>query len=136
MFLNKIFTYLRVRTSKSKRCFNVKSSTYFHTKTKILADFQIGISVPLRNVLCLLIPAKPCYIIFLYSERYGKSTACSSSSSLCSDIISVLLWHIQVALSWSKITEKNQSYGNVVLKASHLHFGVKVSFYKRRESQH
>ena len=30
------------------RCFNVKSSTYcFHMKTKILADFQICISVPL-----------------------------------------------------------------------------------------
>ena len=31
---------------QSKRCFNVKSSTYyFHMKTKILADFQICISV-------------------------------------------------------------------------------------------
>ena len=36
--------------SKSKRCFNVKSPTYcFHMKTEILADFQICISVPLRN---------------------------------------------------------------------------------------
>ena len=36
--------------SKSKRCFNVKSSTYyFHMKTKILADFYIYISVPLRK---------------------------------------------------------------------------------------
>ena len=34
--------------SKSKRCFDVKSSTHcFHMKTKILADFQICISVPL-----------------------------------------------------------------------------------------
>ena len=33
--------------SKSKRCFNVKSSAYyFHLKTKALADFQICISVP------------------------------------------------------------------------------------------
>ena len=32
--------------SKSKRCFNVKpSSYYFHMKTKILTDFQICISV-------------------------------------------------------------------------------------------
>ena len=31
-----------------KKCFNVKSSTYyFHMKTKILADFQICISLPL-----------------------------------------------------------------------------------------
>ena len=34
--------------SKSKRCFNVKSSRYyFHVKTKILVNFQIRISVPL-----------------------------------------------------------------------------------------
>ena len=36
--------------SKSKRCFNVKSSTYFHMKTKILLDFQICVSAPLRIV--------------------------------------------------------------------------------------
>ena len=37
--------------SKSKRSFNVKSSTYyFHMKTKILADFQIWISVLLSVV--------------------------------------------------------------------------------------
>ena len=41
----------RSHISKSKRCFNVKSSTYyFHLKTKILADFQICISVP---IICL-----------------------------------------------------------------------------------
>ena len=35
-------------SQKLKRCFNVKSSTYcFHMKTKILADFQICISVHL-----------------------------------------------------------------------------------------
>ena len=50
MFVNKFFTYLisRVHTSKRKRRFNVKSSTYcFHMKTKILAYFQICISIPL-----------------------------------------------------------------------------------------
>ena len=37
--------------SKSKKCFNVKFSTYyFHMKTKIFTDFQICISVPLINV--------------------------------------------------------------------------------------
>ena len=37
--------------SKNKKCFNVKFSTYyFHMKTKILADFQICISVPLKHV--------------------------------------------------------------------------------------
>ena len=42
MFVNKLFTISRAHTSKSKNCFNVKSSTYcFHMKTKILADFQI-----------------------------------------------------------------------------------------------
>ena len=65
-----------------------------------MTDFQICSSVPLRNVLCLLIPAQAYYIIFLYSEHYGNSTACSSRSSLCSDIISFLLRHIlQEALS-------------------------------------
>ena len=36
--------------SKSKRSFNVKSWTYyFHMKAKILADFQVCISVPLNK---------------------------------------------------------------------------------------
>ena len=36
---------------KSKRCFNVKSSAYhFYMKTKILADLQICISVPLSKI--------------------------------------------------------------------------------------
>ena len=44
MFVNKLFTYPR------KRCFSVKSSTsYFQVKTKILADFEICISAPLRT---------------------------------------------------------------------------------------
>ena len=55
MFVNKLFTYPRVHTSESKRCFNVKSSTYyFHMKTKILADFQICITVPLIQFLSFL----------------------------------------------------------------------------------
>ena len=49
MFVNKHIS--RAHISKSKRCFNVKSSTYyFHMKTKILADFQICISVPLTEL--------------------------------------------------------------------------------------
>ena len=54
MFLNVCkqtnFSHIsRARISKSKRCFIVKSSTYyFHMKTKILADFQICISVPFK----------------------------------------------------------------------------------------
>ena len=49
MFVNKLFTFAHI--SKSKRCFNVKSSTYhFHMKTKILADFQICISIPLMVI--------------------------------------------------------------------------------------
>ena len=48
MFLNKLFTYLTCAYLKNKRCFNVKSLTfYFHMKTKTLADFQICISLPL-----------------------------------------------------------------------------------------
>ena len=50
MFANKFFTILHAHISERKRCFNMKSSTYyFHVKTKILADFQICISVPLNE---------------------------------------------------------------------------------------
>ena len=51
MFVNKFFIYLTCAYLKSKRCFDVKSSTYyFHMKTKILADFQICINFPLRYI--------------------------------------------------------------------------------------
>ena len=43
MFVNKLFTYLTF--SKTKICFNVKSSTYSFSKK--LGDFRIYISVPL-----------------------------------------------------------------------------------------
>ena len=47
------FSHLsRAYISKIKRCFNVKSSTYyFQVKKKIMADFQICLSVPL-NIEC------------------------------------------------------------------------------------
>ena len=48
--------YVRIY-QKVKKCFNVKSSTYyFHMKTKILVDFHICISVPLKqvHVICFL----------------------------------------------------------------------------------
>ena len=50
MFANQTFHKSHVRISqKVKGDFNVKSSTYyFHMKTKILADFQTCISVPLK----------------------------------------------------------------------------------------
>ena len=51
LFLNvckQTFHTSRAHILKIKRCFNAKSSTYyFHMKTKILADFQICISVTL-----------------------------------------------------------------------------------------
>ena len=50
MFVNKLFTQLAC--AYLKRLFNVKSSTYyFDMKTKILADFQICISVTLNHKL-------------------------------------------------------------------------------------
>ena len=57
MFLNVCKQTFHVsHVPKSKRYFNVKSSTYyFHMKTKILTDFQICISVPLRRGLPALI---------------------------------------------------------------------------------
>ena len=50
MFVKKHSRISRAHISKSKICFNVKSSAYyFRMKTKILADFQICISVPLMK---------------------------------------------------------------------------------------
>ena len=50
MFVNKLYSHiLRAYILKGKRSFNVISSTfYFHVKAKIMADFQICISVPLK----------------------------------------------------------------------------------------
>ena len=54
LFLNvckQTFHISRALISKSKGRFNMKSSTYyFHVKTKMLADFQICISVPVNDV--------------------------------------------------------------------------------------
>ena len=53
MVVNKLFTYLQC-VFLNKRCFNVKSSTYyFHMKTKKLVDFQICINVHLIFLLYL-----------------------------------------------------------------------------------
>ena len=50
MFINNFSHISRVRISKNKKCFNVKSLTYyFHKKTKILAYFQICISALLTS---------------------------------------------------------------------------------------
>ena len=50
MFVNKLFTNLTCVYRKN--WFNVMSSTcYFHMKTKILADFQICVSVPLTHII-------------------------------------------------------------------------------------
>ena len=50
MFVNNFSRISRAHITESKSCFNVKSSTYyFHMKMKILADFQICISVPLNG---------------------------------------------------------------------------------------
>ena len=55
MFVNKLFTCPREHISKSKRCFNVKSSIYyFHRKRKILTDFQFCMSVPLKKAAPML----------------------------------------------------------------------------------
>ena len=49
MFVNKLSHTSHVHISERKRCFNVKPLTYYcHAKTKVLADFQICISIPLE----------------------------------------------------------------------------------------
>ena len=52
------FSYIsRAHILESKRCFNVKSSTYyFHMMTKISADFQICIGAPLSVIGLFLLP--------------------------------------------------------------------------------
>ena len=55
MFLTNFQYISRKHISKSKRFFNVKSSTYyFHMETGILTDFHICISVPLtlKQIFC------------------------------------------------------------------------------------
>ena len=61
--------------SKIERRFNVKFSTYcFHMKAKILADFQICISVPLRLCHCKAVSViiKQEGVYNLYSGRSWK----------------------------------------------------------------
>ena len=49
--LKAIFHVSRGCILKRKRCFNVKFPTYYiHVKTKILADFEICISVPCKKL--------------------------------------------------------------------------------------
>ena len=50
LFVRKVWKFLSERI----RCFSLKISTKcFHVKTKILADFLICISVPLKILICL-----------------------------------------------------------------------------------
>ena len=50
MFVNKLFIYLTCANLKKENSFDVISPTYyFHMKTKILADFEICINVPLKQ---------------------------------------------------------------------------------------
>ena len=61
MLVKRLFAYLMCAYLKSERCFNVNFSAYhFHMKAKILADFQIYISIPLR-----IIYSKPYILILL-----------------------------------------------------------------------
>ena len=79
IFVNKLFTYLTCAYLKSKRCFNVKSSTYFfHMNTHILADFQI-----FKKMIC--------------SWRYFKDT--------CSELFLIF---VEKYLRWSLILRKLQ----------------------------
>ena len=51
MFVNKLFTYLTCAyLKKLKMFYSDISKNYFQIKTKILEDFQICISVPLKKL--------------------------------------------------------------------------------------
>ena len=83
--------------SKSKMCFNEKSSAYyFHLKTKALADFQICISVPLNiflravrtklaipthNFALTLVPHSIFAVQVFFHEFYQNPSALLSVSS-------------------------------------------------------
>ena len=69
----------RAHIPKSKRCFNVKSSTYyFYIKRRISADFQIWISVPLKFLCRIILPISWIYLqmiflVFVYYCQVCKS---------------------------------------------------------------
>ena len=74
----------RANISKSKTCFNVKfSSYYFHMKMKILAYFQIFISVPLSRNPCIEIDIRGSYTLntshFLNNKLTWKYETCSKT---------------------------------------------------------
>ena len=70
--------------SKRKRCFNVKSPTYyFHVKTKILADFQICISVSLTHGLITSVTAP---ISDTLQERLGLLSTQIRLSNIKNDL--------------------------------------------------
>ena len=76
MFVNKLFTISHAHISKSKGCFNLKSSAYyFHMKTKILADFQICVSVPLIFPEIALQWKVILFVVFCTNPLFGKDLA-------------------------------------------------------------
>ena len=65
-----------MQISKGKSCFKVKSSTsYFPMKTKILADFEICINIPLKSIFVLVngivFNASNGLIVYLFHDGGG-----------------------------------------------------------------
>ena len=62
MFVNELLTYLTCAYLKQYKVFNVKSSTYyFHMMIKVLTDFEICISIPLKlGIHCKTVAVQPC----------------------------------------------------------------------------
>ena len=80
MFLNKPFTYLTYAYLINKRCFDLKSSSYyFPMNTKILKDLQVCISVSLSTLF------KVAFLSVVYLEianlvQLGISNRCQISA--------------------------------------------------------
>ena len=73
MFVNKFLHISRAHISESKRFFIVKSPLYyFHMKTKILADFEICISVPLRQSISRINNKTQEHQVFIQSPKPTK----------------------------------------------------------------
>ena len=74
-FVNKLFIYLLCAYLKKQQVLNVKSLTYyFHMKTKILANFQISISFPLRiSSINVIKPQFPVALVTFTEETLMKN---------------------------------------------------------------
>ena len=97
--------------SKNKRCFNVKYSTYyFHMKTKILADFQICISLPLRII--SFIPQRQRMQANFMNHTYQTTNQTNNPNNQNNDISVGFTTNTKFALTTETTQIQEFSYSN------------------------